>query len=98
MSSYNSSDVFQQSASTQSNGYNVFPSAYQSTGVGGARKRSSSSNISRTNKTAKCDKNVKKMKKGGNCGCKENFFNLSGRGGAKKHSTKTRKTNKKYKK
>ena len=96
MSSYNSSDVFQQTASTQSNGYNVFPSAYQSTGVGGARKRSSSSSkISRTNKTAKNDK---KMKKGGNCGCKGNIFNLSGRGGAKKRSTKTQKNNKKYKK
>jgi len=88
MSSYNSSDVFQQSASTQSNGYNVFPSAYQSKGVGGARKRSSSSKYSRTNKTVK---NVKKMKKGGNCGCKGNIFNLSGRGGSRKRSTKNKK-------
>jgi hypothetical protein len=91
MSSYNSSDVFQQTASTQSNGYNVFPAAYQSKGVGGARKRSSSK-YSRTNKTVK---NVKKMKKGGNCGCKGNVFNLSGRGGAKKRNTKHKKTDKK---
>lgn len=86
MSSYNSSNTFQQTASTESNGYNLFPGAYQSKGVGGARKRGSSK------KTV--TKKMKKMKKvkGGDCGCKNNLM----RGGKKYSSkSKTKKYNRK---
>lgn len=87
MSSYNSSDTFQQTASTTSNGYNLFPSAYQSTNVGGARKRRSSKTM--TKKMLKIQKKMKKTK-GGDCGCKNNLMaNQTIRGGWKKRSSKS---------
>jgi len=82
MSSYNSSNTFQQTASTESNGYNIFPGAYQSKGVGGARKRCSSKNS-----TMKKMKKMKKVK-GGDCGCKNNLM----RGGKKRSSSKSKTT------
>lgn len=87
MSDYQSSNTFQQTASTESNGYNIFPGAYQSTGVGGARKR-------RSNKKAmtKKMKYTKKGMKGGDCGCNKSIF----KGGAK--NRKTEKKNEKAKK
>ena len=65
MSSYNSSDVFQQTNTTESNGYNVFPAAYMSKGVGGKRK-----SLSRKDKQMK-------MKKGGDCGCSKSQQTIS---------------------
>ena len=86
MSSYNSSDTFQQTASTSSNGYNLFPGAYQSTNVGGARKRRSSKTM--TKKMQKMQK--MKKTKGGDCGCKNNLMaHQTIRGGWKKHSSKS---------
>jgi hypothetical protein len=78
MSDYQSSNTFQQTASTESNGYNLFPGAYQSTGVGGAGKR-------RSNKKTmtKKMKNAKKGMKGGDCGCNKSIF----KGGAKYRKT-----------
>jgi len=87
MSSYNSSDTFQQTASTESNGYNLFPGAYQSTKVGGARKRRSSKTMT---KKMKIMKKMKKIK-GGDCGCKNNLM----RGGKKRSSKSNTKKNKK---
>lgn len=78
MSAYNSSDEFQKMNSTQSNGYNLFPNAYQSTGVGG--KRSSKKNIKKI-----------KMKKGGDCGCK-GLLNTTRGGRSRKYSKKSSKT------
>jgi hypothetical protein len=87
MSNYQSSNTFQQTASTESNGYNVFPGAYQSTGVGGAGKR-------RSGKKA-MTKNAKKGMKGGDCGCNKSIF----KGGAKYRKTmKQMKKGKKSKK
>jgi len=57
MSAYNSSSTFQELSSTESNGYNLFPDAYMSKGVGGKRR----------SKSMKKDK--MKKKKGGSCGC-----------------------------
>jgi len=73
MSNYQSSNTFQQTASTESNGYNVFPGAYQSTGVGGAGKRRSSKKAM-----------TKNAKKGRDCGCNKSIF----KGGAKYRKTK----------
>lgn len=61
MSNYNSSSTFQELNSTESNGYNLFPGAYMSKGVGGKRR----------NKSMKKDK--KDKKKGGDCGCSKSF-------------------------
>jgi hypothetical protein len=64
MSAYNSSDTFQQTSSTESNGYNVFPAAYMSKGVGGKRTKRV--------KSIRKNKKSKMMKKGGDCGCSNN--------------------------
>jgi hypothetical protein len=78
MSNYQSSNTFQQTASTESNGYNLFPGAYQSTGVGGAGKR-------RLSKKAMTKKAMtKNAKKGRDCGCNKSIF----KGGAKYRKTK----------
>jgi hypothetical protein len=63
MSDYQSSDTFQQLNTTESNGYNVFPGAYMSKGVGGKRSKS-------IKKDKKANKD--KKRKGGDCGCKAN--------------------------
>jgi hypothetical protein len=63
MSAYNSSDTFQQSNTTESNGYNLFPAAYMSTKVGGSRKKS-------------LNKENKDKKKGGDCGCSKSMNSL----------------------
>ena len=65
MSNYHSSDVFQRTNTTESNGYNVFPAVYMSKGVGGKRTR-----LSRKDKQ-------RKMKKGGDCGCSKNQQTIS---------------------
>ena len=84
MSSYNSSDTFQQTTSTESNGYNLFPGSYQSKGVGGAKKRYSIKTMT------KKMKKMKKTKGGGDCGCKNNLMaHQTVRGGSKKRSSKS---------
>jgi hypothetical protein len=90
MSAYNSSDTFQELNSTESNGYNVFPAAYMSTGVGGSRRKNKSL------------KNKKDKKKGGECGCSKNQSqNQSQQGSFKlfggKRQNKASKKNKKNK-
>jgi hypothetical protein len=92
MSDYHLNNTFQQTASTESNGYNLFPGAYQSTSVGGAGKRRSSKKAM-TKKAM--TKNAKKGMKGGDCGCNKSIF----KGGAKNRKTeKQMKKGKKSKK
>ena len=68
MSDYHSSSTFLQSNSTESNGYNVFPSVYMSKGVGGKRRSK------RMKKETKKDE-----KKGGGCGCSKLFGGKKGK-------------------
>jgi hypothetical protein len=86
MSNYHSSDTFQQLGTTESNGYNLFPGAYMSKGVGGKRR----------SKSLKEDKNKKDKKKGGDCGCSKIMNPSSNLFGGKR--TKRSMKNKKNKK
>ena len=91
MASYNSSDTFQELSSTESNGYNLFPGAYMSKGVGGS---ASSKNNRKGNRKGN------QIKKGGDCGCsKMNSPASSSKlfGGRKSRRSKKEKKEKKNK-